>query len=425
MIFENIKLALGSLKANKLRSLLTMLGIIIGIMSITSIVYIGNAMTASVTKELSSFGSRNINVNLIKKDSDMAFYESYDDEENRGASLESKPQSDDMISEETILMLGNKYGAEIDGISISQQKNQAEARENDDIGKVTVLGINTDYSKANQVKLLSGRMVSEFDIKNRSNVAVVSNLLVNIIYGNDPNVIGKTVKIYSKDSIEVYEIIGIYEDDAMKYTTNINDIRSDFYIPLSTVKESMVEKNYSSLTIVGKSENIVKDLTNKLQREFDLLYSNNKEWKVQVSNLASMINSITRSVKKISLAITFIGGISLLVGGIGVMNIMLVSVTERTREIGTKKALGAKRKHIQEQFVIEAIIISFIGGLIGLILGSLIGGGISIIFKAKFEFSPVVVVISILFSLGIGVFFGYYPAQKAAKLDPIEALRYE
>lgn len=429
MIKENIKLSLASLRANKLRSILTMLGIIIGIMAITSIVFIGKAMTSSISKELSSFGGRNISVNLQKRDSDMMFYEDY----NSGDSDESKdngikPKSEDLISDSMISEIVNKFPNDIEGISINQSKGSAQAKEGDLYANVSVSGVNYNYSKENSIKMIYGNFISDTDLKNHSNVAVVSDSFVGNLFPNEDNILGRQVKIYSKDSIDLYEVVGVYKEEnmgQMEGAASGKEMSTNFYIPLSTAKEDMIEKNHSSITIIGKEEKYIENFTNKLQKHFDSIYEHNEDWKVSVSSMASSLEMVTSTLKKISIAITAIAGISLLVGGIGVMNIMLVSVTERTREIGTKKALGAKRKHIQLQFVIEAIIISFIGGLIGLLLGIAIGFIISLVFSVPFIFSPWVAIISISFSLFIGIFFGSYPAKKAATLDPIEALRYE
>ncbi len=427
MIRENIRLALASLRMNKLRSLLTMLGIIIGIMSITSIVFIGNAMTSSVSDDMSSFGSRNISVAVQKRDSEMEFFD-------EGISLDSgdqglKPLSEDLISDEIVEDLRSRFSDRIDGISIIERKGQdgAQAREGDAYANVSINAVNKDYIKSTSLKLLEGNFIEDIDLKNRSNAAVVSDVFVKNIFGDQKNLLGREIKIYTKDAIEVYEIAGIYQYDnqGMPGMGPSKDLVTDMFIALTTAKENSLEKNYAAITVIGRDEKDIKNLTKSLESYFNSLYRNNPDWKAFVMNMSSMLDMVTSSLKKISLAITFIAGISLLVGGIGVMNIMLVSVTERTREIGTKKALGAREKHIKMQFVIEAMIISFIGGAIGLILGTAIGALISKLFKVSFIFSPWLAINSIVFSTLIGVFFGYYPAKKAAKLNPIDALRYE
>ena len=162
-----------------------------------------------------------------------------------------------------------------------------------------------------------------------------------------------------------------------------------------------------------------------MKKYTEKLYKNNKNWDIEVANLKNEAQSITSVLDKISMGISVIAAIALLVGGIGVMNIMLVSVTERTREIGTRKALGARSIHIKMQFITESVIICTIGGTIGIILG--IGMGIiaCLVLKSPISISIPTILISFTFSMAIGVFFGYYPAKKAASLDPIEALRYE
>jgi putative ABC transport system permease protein len=236
------------------------------------------------------------------------------------------------------------------------------------------------------------------------------------------------VKVYRSRSIEIFTIIGVYRFEQLGFggsTVSDRDITTTFYIPVSTAKQDLIEKNYNSITVIVSQNSDVPLLTNRFQSYFDGLYAGNETWRASVTNMTSMLDTITDTMGTISLAIAIIAGISLLVGGIGVMNIMLVSVTERTREIGTRKALGAKNFHIQFQFVTEATIIALIGGAIGLLMGIGIGAIMSAVFEVPLVISPITTMGCVLFSMLIGIFFGLYPANKAAKLDPIEALRYE
>ncbi len=430
MIMENVFLAISSLRSNKMRALLTMLGIIIGIASIISIVIIGDAMTASVTNSLSSFGANNITASIQEKvegvneevfsDGFVVMYQS--------SSSGKIATSQDLITDKMISGIKESFSSEVKGISLFYPAGQGQAKDGDAYANVTISGVNADYAVANTFTMLNGRFITDKDVKQNSQTAVVSDKFVNNMFlpGVDP--IGKQVKIYKSTSIEIYTIVGVYQYEQLGYggsTLSEKDISTTFYIPVTTAKQDNIEKNYDFITIVGNDGVDINTLTNKIQQYFDRLYVGNKNWKISVTNMTSMLQAVSEALGSISIAIAFIAGISLLVGGIGVMNIMLVSVTERTREIGTRKALGAKNYHIQLQFVTEALIISLVGGVIGLLLGIGVGVIVSIVFEAPLIVSPPVVAGSVLFSMFIGVFFGFYPANKAAKLDPIEALRYE
>lgn len=429
MIWENVSLAISSLKSNKMRALLTMLGIIIGIMSIIAIVIIGDAMTASVSGNLSSLGASNITISVQEKSLMSTNRFGPRGSMNTSISASGKtPSTDDLISDQMIKDLKEHFAGELEGVSLSHSGGNAQAKNGDLYANISITGTNADYTKANSVTMLAGQFISDADVKEKSQSAVISDKFAVKMFPGNAHPIGEQVKVYKSSSIELYTIIGVYKYEQMGFggsTVSDEDLSTPFYIPVSTAKQDLLEKNYTTMTVIGSQNGDITLLTNRLQRYFDGLYANNLTWKASVSNMTSMLDTITSTLGTISLAIAFIAGISLLVGGIGVMNIMLVSVTERTREIGTRKALGAENFHIQLQFVIEALIISTIGGLIGLLLGIGVGAIISALFSVPLVISPVTTIGSVLFSMAIGVFFGLYPANKAAKLDPIEALRYE
>ncbi|MDR1663585.1 MAG: ABC transporter permease [Clostridiales bacterium] len=427
MIWENIQLAFSSLKSNKMRALLTMLGIIIGIMSIITIVIIGDAMSATVTEDLSQLGGNNVTLNLQEKSERSV---SYSIENGRAVSYREyvPPESGDMISDGMISGLKAAFPEEITGVSVSVNGGSARAQDGELYANISVTGTNADYFLANNLTVLSGRLISEDDVRENAQTAVVSNKLAGKMFPDGSDPVGQQVKVYKTYAIELYTIIGVYEYEQSAFTmSNVadEDITTQFYIPVSTATQDNLEKNYYSATVVITPGEDVAGLTTELQRYFDDLYFNNANWGVNVFNMSSILETVTETLGTISVAIAFIAGISLVVGGIGVMNIMLVSVTERTREIGTRKALGAKNFHIQFQFVTEALIIALVGGVIGLVLGIALGAAAAAVFGAKLVISPPVVAGSVLFSMLIGVFFGLYPANKAAKLDPIDALRYE
>jgi len=429
MIWENIGLAIQSLRSNKMRALLTMLGIIIGIMSIIGIMIIGDAMTSSVSGNLSSLGTNNITLSMQEKGSVSDMRASIPGMMDRLGNMGGKkPESDELITDQMIDDMLETFGDQIAGISISFSAGNAKAQNRELYANVSISGVNANYGEANNLTQLSGRFISESDVDNQSQSAVVSDKFVKNMFPNGENPIGQTVKIYKPTTIELYTIIGVYQHEQggfMGSTASEKDMSTTFYIPVTTAKQDILEKNYTHLTVLGALGTDVNDLTNRLQNHFNRLYANNDEWQVSASNMSSMLDTLQATMTTMSVAIAFIAGISLLVGGIGVMNIMLVSVTERTKEIGTRKALGAQNFHIQLQFVMEAVIVSVIGGIIGLILGIVVGTIASGAFGATPVISPLTTIGSVLFSMAIGVVFGLYPANKAAKMDPIDALRYE
>jgi len=427
-MWENISLAFSSLKSNKMRALLTMLGIIIGIMSIIAILIIGDAMTSAVSSNLATLGGSNITVSVQERGvttNDM--FAAMGGGMGRSSSRSGKtPTTNDLISDRMIADLRSNFPSAIDGVSVSHSGGAAQARDGDLYANVSITGANQDYVKANSTTMLSGSFISETDVRETNQCAVVSDRFVkNMFHGADP--IGRQVKIYKPDRIEIYTIIGVYRHEHMGFggTVSDQDLTTTLFIPVTTAKQNLLEKNYTTMTVIGSQSSDVERLTDQLQSYFDGIYEGNATWRVSVSNFTSMLDAINESLGTMSLAIAIIAGISLLVGGIGVMNIMLVSVTERTREIGVRKALGARNYHIRPQFVTEAIIIASIGGIVGLLLGIMTGAIATAIFEVPLVISPLTTVGCVLFSMVIGVFFGLYPANKAAKLDPIEALRYE
>ena len=428
MLRENIWLAFSSLRSNKMRALLTMLGIIIGIMSIITIVIIGDALSASISDELAAFGADTILINVQERRSEDAPDDPFGFD-MRLSLTGRRPLSEDLISDEMISDMMVHFQGDVLGVSIERNGCRGEVRDLDRTANVTVRGINMDYFLANRMDMVSGRRLSETDMSSAAMVAMVSERLVERMFdaGYDP--IGSQVHLYMPNRIEIYTIIGVYrhQDEGFIGIGPIRDPNAptDFFVPLTTAMHDIIERNHTSVTAISAPHRDVHQLSAALQAYFDIVYANNEFWGITVMNMATMLDMIYSTLAQISLAIAFIAGISLIVGGIGVMNIMLVSVTERTREIGTRKALGAKNYHIQFQFVMEAIIIALVGGIIGMSLGIVIGGAVTNIFDVPLVISPFVVIGSMLFSSAIGVFFGIYPANKAAKLDPIDALRYE
>ena len=430
MIIENALLAISSLRANKMRALLTMLGIIIGIMSIITIVILGDAMTAAVEEDLAMFGTNSITVSVQERsryvvDSGDPFAQFA---QPVGRSIRgARPMSDELISDQMIADMRTLFPNEIEGVSLSHSRGSGVVRDGELEANVSISGVNTDHLIANNITLLQGRLISEQDLQERAMVALVSDRLVARIFPDGTDPIGQNVKLFLPRAIEIYTIIGVYEHEFIGFMGTVarEDMPTPFHIPLTTARQDLIEQNFTSITVLSSIGHDVHEVTRMLQTHFDALYAANENWRISVTNMASMLDAVASMMNTITLAVSLIAGISLLVGGVGVMNIMLVSVTERTREIGTRKALGAKNFHIQAQFVIEALVIALVGGTIGMILGVLTGSAVTSLLDAPLVISPFVVVGSMVFSSGIGIFFGLYPANKAAKLDPIEALRYE
>jgi putative ABC transport system permease protein len=413
-IKENIMLAIAGLKSNKMRSLLTMLGIIIGISSVISIVSIGSALTASVTSLMSDMGAGNIYGYVFQKGDNS-----------------NEPEDSDLLSLEDLDNIKERFNTEILDIAVDEDGMSGEAKTfGRSTANVYVTGVNAEYKNVKNFKIAKGRFISKKDVKGNKKTAVVSDKLVKKLFKNDPNPLGKEFKVTDNigENSATYTIVGIYEYKKSMFQGgmgNVDDMPTAVYTTVTSVKESSDKKNYDSFTIMPKPGTDSNKLTEELQKYFEDKYKTNKYFTADVYNAENQIESYTKMLDVVSLVVSIIAAISLLVGGIGVMNIMLVSVTERTREIGTRKALGARSSHIKMQFITEAVIICAIGGTIGITLG--IGTGIiaCLILKTPVSISIPTICISLAFSMAIGVFFGYYPAKKAAKLDPIEALRYE
>lgn len=422
LIFENILLAISGLWANKMRALLTMLGIIIGISSVIGIMTVGDSMQSSVTSSMQSMGASNITVSLTQKsDSDV-----YDG----GATLMFRRQSwsdEDLMTDAMIEDYLKYYSDQVEAIGLSEQVGSKEIVEGDQSVTVTLTGGNVEYQTVQNIEIQRGRFFTQEDVENERAVAIVSDVLCeNLFPGQDP--IGKTVSVTQGTKIYTFYIIGTYKYEDMGMVLGSTDAipETAMYTPISVAKSMKHSAaGYSSFTVVGKAEVDAKALLEDTNNFFASYYTRNNSYTARATSLESVMEMMQEMMGTLSLAIAVIAGISLLVGGVGVMNIMLVSITERTREIGTRKALGATNGSIRVQFIVESVIICLFGGIIGIAVGAGLGSAGANLLGYAATPSVKAIVTAVTFSVAIGVFFGYYPANKAAKLDPIEALRYE
>jgi putative ABC transport system permease protein len=423
MLKENLKLAWKALMSNKLRAMLTMLGIIIGIGSVITIVTIGDAITGNINKEWSGYGARNVTVQVTDRNAGSSYgIEAADQTWN-------EPREQDLITEQMLADYEKHFARQLEGVSVQQSIGSVTLRQKRNSAPVEVIGANRGTILSDKVRMIAGTFITPADIQNRQRVAVVSDRFIKQYFGSaqEPkDAIGKTLLLdLSSQAVQVY-ISGVYqytEADGMTYT---KDTSTKLYIPYTTGFQ-IQHKNvgFSLLTIVPKADTDPKQFLLDTSTWFESYYTHNEKISALTSSMAGMLKSMNTMLDQVKLGIGGVAAISLLVGGIGVMNIMMVSVTERTREIGIRMALGAKGRSIRLQFLTEAMMVSLCGGIIGIFLGLALGIGISAVLKYQAVPSVPAILVSVLFSMSIGIFFGYAPANRASKLDPIEALRYE
>lgn len=405
-IINLFKIALRAIASNKLRSLLTMLGIIIGVASVITMLAIGQGSKASIRTQIAEMGS---NMIMIQPGQDKG---------PGGARQDASDMQTLKLKDYETLREQAKY---LSAISPSVNASGQFINGNNNTPS-TLYGISPDYLTIRQLKIEDGEMFTENDVKTNAKVCIVGKTVVDNLFPNGESPVGKVIRfntiplrIVGVLESKGYNSFGMNQDDVVlaPYTCVMKRVLAVTYlqgINASAITEEMTDLAIDDITqilrnshkITGESED---DFTIRSQQE-----------------LSSMMSNTTDLMTTLLLCVACI---SLVVGGIGIMNIMYVSVTERTREIGLRMSVGARSIDILNQFLIESVLLSFSGGIVGVILGCLSSWAVNIFAKWPIEIQPWSVLVSFIVCTATGVFFGWYPAKKAANLDPIEAIRYE
>ena len=404
MFNESIKMAIDGMISNKLRTLLTLLGIIIGVGAVIAMVSLGFGVKEQIKDNISRLGSNLLIVQSGGRTATGARIQA-----GSGARL---THDDAKAIEKNID--GIKYVAPI----VSKGYQLVVGNQN---WTSNVQGSTPNLIDIRDYTVEEGRNINDRDMDGKDRVCVIGKTIVdNLFPEGDP--VGKSIRI-NKAPFKVVGVLG-----AKGQSSNGQDQDDIVLVPLTTAMNRMMGITYvNNITIQAQNENVIDNVQAEVENLLRIRHriKNADDDDFSVRNLAAMMDTMMSTANTITMLLGCIAAISLLVGGIGIMNIMLVSVTERTREIGIRKALGATYNNILLQFLIESAVIGIIGGFWGVVLGIGASYAISTFAQWKTVISIPIIIISVVFSVGIGVFFGIYPARKAALLDPIEALRYE
>ena len=403
MYKESFLMAWASLIANKMRSILTMLGIIIGVAAVIALVSIGNGVKQDIQNSISSLGS---NLLMVMPGAPRT----PGVRPSQGSMKSLKVSDYQAISKLDGVKAASPYTAN-SYVTIYQSKNWT----------TTVSGVSSNFQDVNNWTMAEGRFISSKNVENRERVAVVGQTVVkNLFAGEDP--VGKEIRVKNIP----FRVIGVLNSKGNG--TMGNDQDDVIFIPYTTAMERVEGVDYLRMVYVVASDDngidrLQSDIENLLRVRHSIKDTNLDDFNIQ--NMKSIMETMEQTTGTLTLFLGAVAAISLVVGGIGIMNIMLVSVTERTREIGIRKALGATYFVIVTQFLIEAVVISLMGGLIGIALGIGASKLIGLASGMSTVISVPTIVLSFSLSMAIGLVFGIYPARKAAKLNPIDALHYE
>lgn len=404
-LYESIRVSLQSLIANKLRSVLTMLGIIIGVSAVIILVSIGQGATASVTSQIQGLGS-----NLLTVQPGQAT--------SGGVSMGIGSSNTLKLPDVAAI---KKFSPSVKAVAPSVSRNvQVVYQQRNTSTQLT--GTTPEYVEVRAANTQIGRFFNESELNGSAKIAVLGTTVVQNLFGfSDVNPVGETIRINGIP----FRIIGVMESKGTSGFMNQDDM---IFIPITTAQERLIgNDSIRNIFIEAQSadqmEQASVEVRNALRRAHKLSYDKPDDF--MITNQADVLNTFQGVTQTLTLFLGGVAAISLIVGGIGVMNIMLVSVTERTREIGIRKALGARHTDLLTQFLIEAVVLSLVGGVIGIVIGAVGSFGLGRVLNISTTLSISAILTAFGFSGLIGVVFGVFPARKAAKLEPIEALRYE
>ncbi|MFN3282728.1 MAG: ABC transporter permease [Pseudothermotoga sp.] len=398
-----LKEAFRSIAANKLRTVLSMIGIIIGVAAVIAVVSVAEGTSQSIKQNLSAIGS-----NLIMISPGFT----------RGGGGRISTSLSDLLTKDDAQKI-QQLCPSVVHVTPMQQGNFVVQYERQNT-MTTVLAVYPQVFNMMNLNLQEGEYFTQEDENSRRRVAVIGKEIADTLFP-DGDAVGKTIRITSQSIRQNYKIIGVLEKSGTLLF--LNPDRS-ILVPFSAAENRLFRRSYvSSIIAQAYSEEVAPQAVSEIDA---VLYSKfQNEDKYRIVSQEAMLQTINQTMALLSFMLGSIAGISLLVGGIGIMNIMLVTVTERTREIGVRKAVGANRRHILIQFLLESVILTLVAGVIGVGVGILLSRAIALIGSIQTAVTPIVILIAVSVSIAVGVFFGVFPAMKASKLNPVEALRYE